>query len=90
MTANALPVSRARAQGPDRARSRPDARFPDSVKWVLEVARLAGAHPLELGGPTATDQESRGEIVWNLYLGEAYPLEQASALAREIEEEPHG
>ena len=38
----------------------------------------------------ATDQELRGEIVWNLYLGEAYPLEQAAALAREIEEEPHG
>ena len=40
--------------------------------------------------PSPPDQELRGEIVWNLYLGEVYPLEQASALAREIEEEPHG
>ncbi|RPI46666.1 MAG: hypothetical protein EHM67_00880 [Hyphomicrobiaceae bacterium] len=69
----------------------------DSNRRGCEGVRGSVRHPLAIssrvstaGLATATDQESRGEIVWNLYLGEAYPLEQASALAREIEEEPHG
>ena len=52
------------------------------------VGKLGGAAKVLA---IATDEQSRGEIVWNLYLGEAYPLEQAAALVREIEEEePHG
>ena len=39
----------------------------------------------------ATGKESRGEPVWQVFLGEDFPLEQAAALAREIEgEPPHG
>ena len=34
-----------------------------------------------------TGKESRGEPVWQVYLGEAFHLEQAAALARDIEEE---
>ena len=33
----------------------------------------------------ATGKESRGEPVWQVFLGEDFPLEQAAALAREIE-----
>ena len=36
----------------------------------------------------ATDKTSRGEPVWQAFIGEGIPLEQAAALAREIEEEP--
>ena len=64
--------------------------FPDSVKMGTGGCTASRRAPPRARRPTATDQELRGEIVWNLYLGEAYPLEQASALAREIEEEPHG
>ena len=38
----------------------------------------------------ATARQSRGEVVWNIYLGQVYPLEQAAALAREVEDEGAG